>query len=101
MKIEELTLTISDKTGVEPPAVQKVLEATFALLGERLGKEGKVDLRGLGTFVRKQSRKSDKREKTLFKSWSEKGAKGKKRAVTKSHKKTRRKTRKTKKGSSP
>jgi nucleoid DNA-binding protein len=101
VKIEELTLTVSDKSGVEPQAVQRVLEAAFALLGEELTKERKVELQGLGTFVRKQNRKSDKPGRTLFKSWSATGAKSKKRKAGKGRKKARKKMRKTEKGSSP
>ena len=86
---------------MKPQAVQNVLEAAFALLGEELNKDKKVELQGLGIFVRKQNRKSKKQEKTLFKSWSAKGAKSKKREAANGGKKAKRKTRKTKKGSSP
>ncbi|HEX4160460.1 MAG TPA: HU family DNA-binding protein [Rhizomicrobium sp.] len=100
MKIEELTLTISDNSGVEPQAVRKVLEATFSLLGERLSKEEKVELQGLGTFARKQARKSNKEGKTLFTSWTATGAKSKKRKAGKGRKKAGKKAG-AEKGSSP
>ena len=87
MKIEELTLAISDESGVETQAVKKVLESVFALLSERLSKEEKVELQGLGTFVRKQSRKANKQGKTLFKSWSATGSENKKRKAAKGRKK--------------
>lgn len=91
VKIEELALTISDKSSVEPQAVRKVLEATFAFLGDRLSKEEKVELQGLGTFVRKESRKSNRQGKMLFKSWAATGAKSKKRKAGKGRKKARKK----------
>jgi nucleoid DNA-binding protein len=100
VKIEELTLTISDKSGVEPQAVRNVLEVTFALLGERLSREETVELQGLGTFVRKKSKNSGKQGKTLFKSWTETGAKSKNRKAGKGRKKAKEKAG-VEKGSSP
>jgi nucleoid DNA-binding protein len=97
VKIEDLARTVSEKSGLEPLAVRNVLETAFALLAEELSKDDKVELRGLGTFVRKQSRKSGKGEKTLFRSWSAAGAKDKdrkERRPRKARKKTQAKAKK-------
>jgi nucleoid DNA-binding protein len=101
VKIDDLTQTVSDRSGVEPQAVKKILESAFAVLGEELAKEDKLELQGLGTFIRRQNRKPGARGRTLFKSWSVKSARIKKRKAGNAKKKAKRKTRKTEKGSSP
>jgi nucleoid DNA-binding protein len=75
MKLAELTQAVNAQSSIEPQAVQKVLEAAFAILGEELTKAEKVEIQGLGTFVRKPSRKSGKEARTLFKSWVVAGTK--------------------------
>ncbi|HEY3637430.1 MAG TPA: HU family DNA-binding protein [Rhizomicrobium sp.] len=74
MKLEEMTQTVSEKSGVERQDVRKVLETAFAMLGEELAKGEKVELQGLGTFVRKQNNKAGKKGKMVFKSWSAENA---------------------------
>ena len=99
MKIEELTEAVSAKCDVELLAIQKVLEASFVILAEELARGEKVEVQGLGTFVRKQGKAPGKKEKTLFKSWSATGAR--KGRASKNGKKRKKSTRKGKKENSP
>lgn len=101
MDLKELTLAVSGKSSVEPPIVQKVLETAFEILGAELAKNEKVEIQGLGTFVRRQSRKSGKEGKTLFRSWSAKRTKGNTRKAVNGRKKTKKKTPKRKTEKSP
>jgi len=101
MKVGELAQIVSNRSGIEPQAVQKVLEAAFAVLGEALTKEEKVEFEGFGIFERRQNRKSDGNGKTLFRLWSATGTSGKRRKEGKDRRNAKKKTRKAKNESSP
>jgi len=70
VKLKELAQTASEKAGVDPQATNKVLKATFSLLGEKLKKGEKVRLPGLGTFVHKPGKEPGQSGRTLFRPWS-------------------------------
>jgi len=101
MEIDELARIVSDRSGIEAAAAQKVLEALFATLGEELAKDEKVEVPGLGTFVRKRGKESGDKAKTLFRSWRGKTAGKRKGKTVRSFRKARKKMPKKAKGRSP
>ncbi len=72
MKLKELAQTVSEKSGVDPQSATKVLHAAFGILSEQLGKDEKVRLQGLGSFVRKEGKQPGKAGRTVFKPWAAK-----------------------------
>jgi len=99
VKINEFAESVSVKSGVDPQAAEKVLDAAFAMLSEQMAKGEKIELQGLGTFVRKEAKEPGKKARTIFKPWGAKaaGAKGAKGGKGKKNKAARKQKQKARK----
>jgi nucleoid DNA-binding protein len=67
MTMKELVEAVSTKSNVEANVVKKVLTAAIAALQTDIAKEAKVKVQGLGTFVRRTSKKDPEKSRITFK----------------------------------
>jgi nucleoid DNA-binding protein len=67
MTMKELIETVSTKSKVEEKLVKRVLTTAIDTLKHDISKEDKVKVQGLGTFVRRTSKKDPSKSRISFK----------------------------------
>ena len=87
MNLKELVADVSGSTGIGEDSVRRVVKATIVAMSKHMEGDKPMKLQGLGTFMRKPSKKDAEKSRVVFRPWP-----------TAEEKKARKEKKKAKKG---